>query len=120
MLMRPYFLLTLVVLGGCGSLRHDPTDAAKQCVSKSVPDGGQVSAQRAHDTIDGCQAAIGGWLNSSMRHACLGPCDYRDPKNIREREALKESIEELLMGRISDKVQSPVPAAHRRCHFEAT
>lgn len=104
MLMRPYILLTLILLGGCGLLRDDPADAAKQCVSKSVPDGGRVSARRAQAAIDGCQAAIGEWLNSSMRRACEGPCDYRDPENIRGRRKRKEAIEELLMKRISDEV----------------
>jgi hypothetical protein len=60
---------------------------------------------RAHEAVANCQEAIREWLDSSMRNACEGPCDYRNPRNVRERRDRKEAIEERLMESISDKIQ---------------
>ena len=104
--MRPFVVMLLVVpLASCGFIHRDAKAASEQCVSKQVPSGTKVSAERAKQIVNNCQEPVLAWLDGSMRHACRGACNYADVRIRQEREDRKAAIEALLIERISDEVR---------------
>ena len=102
--MRCLAFIAAAALGGCGSGHTDPKLLAERCVSDQAPQGKKVSAAKSHDLVGKCRSEVRDWLDTSMRHACSGACDYSDPKIVEERRTRKEAIEQHLMMSVSDDV----------------